>query len=735
MPPSSHALFHRSTGWRLTALALMASAAHGTAGAQSLGDEPTSMTPQLREVVVTGRRSLEDRFFSTGSLVVVDRQDIEDMGVETVTDVLRQLPGVQVTPNASGSVDIRMRGMDASATRVLVDGQRSSGRSQLPFDQLPAELIERIEVIRAPSAEFSGASGGTINFVLRQGSAKREGNLRLSASHVDSRNAGGLFLSHTGPLPSSTPPAAANTPEAAKPPTWTYFMGLAGGGFLSSADSQRITQGGTNPQSSESQTRNRREEWTLLPRLNGRLSAKDQVALRGTLTTSALDGRYTNQALVGTGVTSPNYTNDERTDQGKQYRQGAMDWTRRLEGSKLESSFSANRLAEDVTRTGQTISSSGVSNTVFQDQRTESAWSLKSKLTGTQTSLLWMVGAEVESRHATANTQRSNDSPASQSSEQLSADIQRQVLWGQNEWSLPLQTTLTAGLRGESILLRTTNASLPASQRLSFLQPSLHTRTPISDNLQWRSNLARITRNPNIWDLVDRSVPSQGANAISNPDQLGNPNLRPEVALTLDTGLERRLPRQGQMGFNLFVRQLDDVMARRTSLVNGRWVDQRQNIGSATAWGLEADIKQPLAGDMMRGWNLSASGSLLQSRMSDGPDAGLRIPGQARYVANVSVNKPLRRAGGPFGGMTVSLNGPSSLSTGTQQGREQARLTLDVFGGSVIPKVGFWRLGVYNLSNARMRRELQYTQGLAAVTESTSTTLAPRIYLSFGTQF
>ena len=106
------------------------------------GDSATSRQT-LREVVITARRSIEERFQAAGSLVVVDRQDIEQMGVDSTVDVLRQLPGLQVTTGASGNVEIRMRGLDGSATRVMIDGQRSAGRAQLPIDQLPADLIER----------------------------------------------------------------------------------------------------------------------------------------------------------------------------------------------------------------------------------------------------------------------------------------------------------------------------------------------------------------------------------------------------------------------------------------------------------------------------------------------------------------------------------------------------------------------------------------------------------------
>ena len=71
-------------------------------------------------MVIRAERTLEERFSATGSRVTVNRNDIEQMGADTVADVLRQLPGVQTSGGASGNLEIRMRGMDRNATQILV---------------------------------------------------------------------------------------------------------------------------------------------------------------------------------------------------------------------------------------------------------------------------------------------------------------------------------------------------------------------------------------------------------------------------------------------------------------------------------------------------------------------------------------------------------------------------------------------------------------------------------------
>ena len=709
-----------SPEFRPTALAcatLMACLLPLSAGAQAGMDEPgpgpgANGTAQLRDVVVSGsRRSLAERFMATGSLVVVDRQDIEQMGSDSAVDVLRQLPGVQVNTGASGNVEIRMRGLDAGATRVLIDGQRAAGRGQLPIDQLPADLIERIEVVRSPSAEFTGASGGTINIVLRQANPQRSTTARLTDVITWGEHRGRLWASRSGPL---------GTAEEGKPgPNWSYFSGVWLADQLTGSDVEREQSiGGGAPTRTDLQTRLNRQDWWLIQRLNGRVG-RDQLSLRGTLSGSQGHGQVETRSVNGTQL-------DSSTLERQSWQLGS-DWTRRLPIGKLESSLSGNNQTDEQRRLG---------STVFNEDRRESTWQLKSKLTGARESLLWMTGVEYETRNARGVSQLNALAP-----ENLRSGIDRFALWGQNEWALPLKTTLTLGLRTETLQLRSdVDGSAPSSvrQRLDIWQPSLHARTPAGENAQWRLNLARITRQPNVADLLDRTVPSQGSNSINNADTLGNPNLRPEVTQTLDAGWEQRLAGGGQMGLGLFARLTDDVAATQVfqDVGTGRWVEQRQNIGSARTLGLEADLKRPLSTTGWgRAWMLSATGTVLDSQLTSGPREGQAIPGLSRYSASFSLAKPMRRGGGTFGGASLTLSGSSALVSATGTGQERARATLDVHVGQSINRTVNWRVGIYNLGDTLLRRSRQYTSNNQSVVEASNTSFATRIFASVGVQF
>ncbi len=651
---------------------------------------------------------------ATGSLVVVDRQDIDRLGVDSAVDVLRQLPGVQVGTGANGNVEIRMRGMDASATRVLIDGQRAAGRGQLPIDELPADLIERIEVVRSPSAEYAGASGGTINIVLRQANVQKSTTLRLTDNVVFGEHSGRLWAARSGPL---TEP----NPEDRTAPSWSYFSGVWVADVRSGADTERAQfTDGVPTERSQSESRSQRQDLWLIQRVNGRIG-RDQLALRGALSTSSGDGR------IDTRASSVNTLQTSRTER-QSWRLGG-DWTRRISLGKLETSLSGNGQEDELARSG---------GTAYREDQRESTWQFKSKLSGARgESLLWMAGIDHETRSARGSSQRDTD-PL----QRLRSDIERTALWGQNEWELPARTTLTLGLRAESVRLNSVLDTARARQDLNIWQPSLHTRTPVGENAQWRLNLARITRQPNVTDLLNRSVPSQGSNSINNPDTRGNPDLRPEVTQTLDLAWEQRLSGQGQLGVTLFSRRTDDVIATQVfrddpSDPSSAWVEQRQNIGSARLLGLEADLKRPLAAPGWSGWMLSATATATDAQLTSGAREGQAIPGQSRYTGSLSLAKPMRRGGGYFGGAALTLTGPSALSTSATSGRERARATLDVHVGQSINRQANWRVGIYNLGDAPQRRSRQYVDSSNGQTlsELSTTRFAPRIFASLGLQF
>lgn len=118
---------------------------------------------QLNEVTVTGQRTtmkleVDRKSFDVGQL-------ISNAG-QSASDVLDNVPSIEV--DNDGNVSLRGN----SSVEVWINGKASGltsdNRAQI-LQQLPAESIERVEVIDNPSAKFSAeGSAGIINIVLKK---------------------------------------------------------------------------------------------------------------------------------------------------------------------------------------------------------------------------------------------------------------------------------------------------------------------------------------------------------------------------------------------------------------------------------------------------------------------------------------------------------------------------------------------------------------------------------------
>ena len=97
--------------------------------------------------------------------------------------------------------------------------------------------------------------------------------------------------------------------------------------------------------------RGRTRELTVLPRLNGRLSATDSVVLRATLlateTDSRSEGSFGGARADGSPVTGGSR---ETGDIHRQLMQLRADWTRRLSAARLETRASVERSGERIGR-------------------------------------------------------------------------------------------------------------------------------------------------------------------------------------------------------------------------------------------------------------------------------------------------------------------------------------------------------------------------------------------------
>ncbi|KAF1009362.1 MAG: Ferric enterobactin receptor [Burkholderia gladioli] len=208
--------------FKLTPLALATTLAlAATAHAQTDAGTSAAPTATLGEVRVLG--TAEDELRQALGASVITREDIERRPpANDLSELIRTMPGVNLTgASSSGSYgnqrQIDLRGMGPENTLILVDGKpvqsrnaaqmRRSGERDTRGDTnwVPAEQIERIEVIRGPAAARygSGAAGGVINIITKKPTDKLSGSATVYYQHPENSDEGGsrrLGFNLSGPL-------------------------------------------------------------------------------------------------------------------------------------------------------------------------------------------------------------------------------------------------------------------------------------------------------------------------------------------------------------------------------------------------------------------------------------------------------------------------------------------------------------------------------------------------------
>lgn len=123
-------------------------------------------------LVVTANRFQQPVNTVLAPVTVVTRNDIERWQSRSLTDVMRRLPGVDVSQNGGmgQASSLFIRGTSSSHVLILVDGIRLnqagvSGSSDL--NQFPVAMVQRVEYIRGPRSAVYGsdAIGGVVNII------------------------------------------------------------------------------------------------------------------------------------------------------------------------------------------------------------------------------------------------------------------------------------------------------------------------------------------------------------------------------------------------------------------------------------------------------------------------------------------------------------------------------------------------------------------------------------------
>jgi vitamin B12 transporter len=131
----------------------------------------------LPDTIVSATRLPTPAAEVASSVTVISHDDIERKQERTLSDVLQDVPGLNLVQNggAGGQTSVFMRGANPNGVKVFVDGidvsDPSSGSGTFNFEHFLTGNIDRVEVLRGPQSGLYGANsiGGVINIITKQG--------------------------------------------------------------------------------------------------------------------------------------------------------------------------------------------------------------------------------------------------------------------------------------------------------------------------------------------------------------------------------------------------------------------------------------------------------------------------------------------------------------------------------------------------------------------------------------
>ena len=151
---------------------------------------------RLDDIVVTGTKTPHTLKNVPVETVVITAEDIERKNAQNIMDLLNDIPGIQTANHddifGTSTWVANMRGLDFNSGYglILIDGQRAMGCGQsggmgeygIGLNQIPVNMIERIEVVKGPGSALYGsdAMAGVINIITKKAPREATGQAGIT---------------------------------------------------------------------------------------------------------------------------------------------------------------------------------------------------------------------------------------------------------------------------------------------------------------------------------------------------------------------------------------------------------------------------------------------------------------------------------------------------------------------------------------------------------------------------
>jgi outer membrane receptor protein involved in Fe transport len=623
---------------RLSLLACAAAAPRVLAAAPALAEDAADATP-VAELIVTGEIAFRDRTADVNPTLAYDLDYFQRFEPVSVGEMLKRVPGVTFTSDVLEFDGVSMRGLPPGYTQVLINGRRApGGEGDRSFfvDRIPAELVERIEIIRSPRADQpSDGMAGSLNVVLKEGATLTGGFVKAGAlinEDGKARPSGAIAYAGATASGETTYWAGLNYQGRRNPKKKVSYRYEGEFADFDNVEYQSDTRDGVDI-SANGEIAHQFATGRL--RLSGLIVDTDRDEDETSLTYNELPrGDFDEFEIQAERIQQRTYALDldGEFDVGPGQLGFDLGWSRYDEKTRT-----AVDVGEEEDLSDRELDEYVELDVDDQEWGAGAYYKWKSDLVAVKAGLDWLKktrdGSEVEFDVDDGAIGDPDPGPGAvyKIKERRIDPYVRLTFEPSAMW------TFDAGLRYETTKREVESDLGSVSKDANELNPSLHATFRPTDVDQFRASVARTVRRPDYGLLAPYVAEEEPA---EDDDLRGNPNLDNETAWGLDIGYERRLGARGVVGINFFYRDVEDLIDLvATSEVSssglGRVYEPR-NIGSGKTYGLELDLSTPLDVIGLPNTGVFFNYTWLESEVKD-PFTGQDRPftNQPSYVYNV----------------------------------------------------------------------------------------------------
>jgi len=644
-----------------------------------------------QDIVVLGSVGYRNRSDEAEPVLSYDSEFFQRFEPLTAGDALKRVPSVTFLSDVIESDGARLRGLPPGYTQILINGERVPGNASdrsFFLDRIPAELIDRVEIVRSSSARRTGdAVAGTINIELRDGFELDGGYVRAGGLYFDDKelepSLGFVYGGQVGP--------------------GRLLIGLNFQGRHNPKKKYSLRYGDSpenDPDYATEEFDNREDQTDT--RDGKDYSANASYEIDGETTDFRVSGffvrtdrfesersfEYDDPTAINGPLPTGNLISDNANDNGIDQQNYSIDtklshqWS--LGKTSLRVGFA--RFDDEQTESEYQIEfnddgddpefEQGFFTTDIADKEFSVKLDHEFELGNDMQLIVGGLYQDKDRRTAILEADDDDTFPGLETSYDQFRDNPADLAFGFD----PLEPadggvnsieerrldgfalvqgksgglTWEAGIRYETTrfdITDFTEAAAVPTQRNEYEKwlPSASIKFDLTSRDRITASVARTNRRPD-FNFISPALLEE---EVGDSDLLGNPLLGPETAWGIDLGYERRIGRTGVVGINAFYRDVTDLIELTNTGLEGSegegtFVYQPQNIGDGKVYGIEFDLSTDLGFLGLPNTGVFGNVSWLDSEITD--FAGKRrFNGQSDYVYNVGFIQDIPSWGVAFG--------------------------------------------------------------------------------------